>query len=628
MKLRSAYITLLLLSIPTLLLAQFDYKVLDHVSTERQWRVNFSEAADQLQIGVTKNQVAAPEVKTTAAAVKAQLDAQRERKYAYKSKISGDVYESTPESIHPELGENFNGKPFGSAGVPNDNTLAVSNDGVIISAINTTVTILDSEGTTLRYATLSSITKGALGLLDRYYDPKVLYDPVADRFILVFLEGSNSSDTRIIIGFTQSSDPTQDWNFYQINGKPLGGNTWSDYPIIAHNKEDVFITVNLLRDNESWQEGFVESFIWQVNKADGYQGDTLGQRLYHDITYNNKSVWSICPVQPADDLEQTQMYFLSVRPGAASNDTVFMHRIDNTFRSGKAKLSMEVLRSNMKYGVPPSAFQSSVGYRLQTNDTRVLSATLFNNSIHYVQTTLVPEKLSSGVYHAVIRDLDTEPNIRARIIENDILDLAYPSISFTGYRNPDQHSMMITFSHSGELDYPGTSAVFYDGVGELDGIYSDILRIKDGDGLINTFLADSIERWGDYTDIQRRYNQPGTLWLAGSYGDANNRNNVWIAEVKTGNDLQLVNSVVTYPNPAYHSVRIAANFDEEMLVDLRLTDMQGKVVKELKAQQVYVSATEFMIVTTGMANGQYVLSIHKENGDILHSEKVIVNSFQ
>ena len=150
--------------------------------------------------------------------------------------------------------------------------MAISNDGIIVSAINTTVTMLNSDGELLKFRTLSGVVAGQLGLLDRYYDPKVLYDPVNDGFILVFLEGSHSDDTRIIIGFSQSKDPTGLWNFYQLTGKPVGGNTWSDYPIIAHNGEDLFITVNLLRDNSSWQEGFMGSLIWQIGKSEGSKG--------------------------------------------------------------------------------------------------------------------------------------------------------------------------------------------------------------------------------------------------------------------------------------------------------------------------------------------------------------------
>lgn len=598
-----------------------DAKVLKDVKSERSWTINFSEAANLLQISAAPEQFVAPEVGMTSSDVKRAIDAKRHRKYKYLNK----TYREGKEDIKPMVTSGFTGKPLGSAGIPNDNTMAVSNGGILISAINTTVTILDEQGTVKKFTTLSSLTKGQLGLLDRYYDPKVLYDPVSDRFILVFLEGSTSSDTRIIVGFTQSNDPTQDWNFYQLNGKPLGGTTWSDYPIIAHNKEDLFITVNLLRDNESWQEGFVQSFIWQVSKADGYAGNTLGQQLFYDINYNNKAVWSICPVQPADGFDQENMYFLSVRPGDASNDTVFLHEISHSLSSGKAKHSLKVLISDLAYGVPPSAFQPELGYRLQTNDTRVLSATLLQNRIYYVQSSLVPDLLSSGIYYGLVDNLSGKPTISAKLIGSETLDYAYPSISYTGL-NPDLKSMLITFSHVGELDYPGTSVMFSNAIGHLTQMLSEPIMVKEGEDLIDTFVEDSLERWGDYTDIQRKYNEPGVVWLAGSFGDINARNNVWMAKVSANHQLSLLEGVISYPNPASNSIHIAANFKEEGLVHLELVDMQGRIVRELRDQKVLPIATEFLVNTSGIATGAYTISIKDVKGNILHKQKLIIQS--
>lgn len=613
--------SLLLLSMG--LHAQSDYSLTTDFPAAKHWKIDFSAAQDELHISASKESFLAPEVGMVSQELKRQLDAKRKRRLPVKSK-SG-VYDTDAEDIKPEIKRSFNGRPLGGSGVPNDNSMAISNDGIIVSAINTTVTILDSDGNTLKFRSLSGMVAGQLGLLDRFYDPKVLYDPIADRFILVFLEGSNSNDTRIIVGFTQSNDPTGLWNFYQINGRPLGGNTWSDYPIIAHNGEDLFITVNLLRDNESWQEGFIESFIWQVNKQSGYEGQTLERQLFSGITYNGKSLWSICPVQPALDWNTKEMYLLSVRPGDASNDTVFLHKITNSLSSGQAEHQLSVLRSNLEYGVPPSAFQPEVGFRLQTNDTRVLSATLLGDKIHFVQSSLVPENFSSGIYHGVISQLNSLPMVEASLISNDKLDYAYPSISYTGFDNEDLNSMLITFSHVGEEDFAGTSMAFHNGLGGLGSIYSDPGIVKVGDGLINTFVADSLERWGDYTDIQRKYNEKGVLWLAGSYGDENDLNNVWIAEILAINDLPLVNRVVTYPNPAYSSVRIAANFDSDQMVDLELSDAKGAIVKKIEDQQAKAGGADFILNTYGLESGMYVLSIYDESRQVLFSQKIVVN---
>lgn len=602
---------------------QATYKHLKEVPAARSWQVDFSADDDLINVSALVNHSAAPEVQTTASLAKKKVDDLRAK--SPQNKTKSDIYSSEIGDIAPVLSNNFNGHPTGMRGVPNDNTLAVSNAGIVVSAVNTSVSILDSDGNLLKRRSLASITSGQLGFLDRYYDPKVLYDPIADRFILVFLEGSNSDDTRIIVGFTTTNDPTSTWNFYQINGRPLGGTTWSDYPIIAHNKEDLFITVNLLNDNMSWQEGFVQSFIWQVPKEDGYNGDSLAPNLFYDIEYNGKALWSICPVQPAKDFDQTDMYFLSVRPGDSSNDTVFLHHIDNTASSGMAQHSLDVLTSDLKYGVPPSAVQPLEGFKLQTNDTRVLSATLYQGDIHYVQTTVIPTGIRSGIYHGVIKDVATDPNVTARYISHSDMDLAYPSITFSGVENESLNSMLITFSHSGPEHYPGTSVVFHNGVGGLPGIYSDILIVKHGDSVINTFLADSIERWGDYTDIQREYDEPGVVWLAGSYGDDIARNNIWIARIVSQNDIKIVDKIITYPNPTSGALHIAANFEKEEKVDLQIIDAQGKVVKSLNDQRVVPGAYELLIHTDGLSFGIYFLVIKDESGAILHRERIVVD---
>ena len=595
---------------------------LSDIPIYKHWQINFSEKSNQLELSRLKSQEAAPMPVMRSTKVKEIIDSQRKRT-SIKNKSS---YLSTPEGLMPTINSSFNGKPIGMAGVPNDNTMAISNDGFIVSAINTTVTILNEQGERLGFKTLYGMTAGQLGLLDRYYDPKVIYDPLSDRFILVFLEGSTSSDTRIVVGFTETNDPTQTWNFYALNGRPLGGSTWSDYPIIAHNKTDLFITVNLLRDNESWQEGFVESFIWQVNKQDGYDGnEELRQNLFSGINFNNKPVWSICPVQPGFNFDQDNMYFLSVRPDAESNDTLFLHEVNNTTISGEAQHQLRVLTTDTPYGVPPTAYQPVVGFRLQTNDTRVLSAVYHDNTIHYVQSSILTDDIRSGVYHGVISSMNGIPEVKGKIISSNELDFAYPSIAFAGETELDNQSMLITFSHVGENDYAGTSAVYHNKIEGLESIYSDVVRIKSGDSLINTFVADTIERWGDYTDIQRKYNEPGVVWLCGSYGDSLGRNNVWISKLKVKNDLVIEDKFLVYPNPVESSVEISINFSMDDHVTIQLVNNLGSVVKEINNEPVKKGNARFLFNTEELSSGVYVLAVYDQSGQKINSQKIIVN---
>ncbi len=598
--------------------AQSDFQFTKDAPVIEHWVVDFSAEENLEVIGLNRGMIA-PDPYSKTDEIKAELDARRVRRSSMKSKVDQNA------ALTPAIVNDFNGKPIGSPGIPLDNTLAVSNDGIIMSAINTSVNILDAEGNSLKFRSLSGMVVGQLGILDRFYDPKVLYDPTTDRFILVFLEGSNSDDTRIVVGFTQTNDPTGLWNFYAINGNPNGGAKWSDYPIIAHNKEDLYITVNILRDNESWQEGFVQSVIWQVNKSSGYEGDTtLTQNLYSDIMYKGEPVWSICPVQPALDMDHDNMYFLSVRPDASSNDTLFLHEITNTTTSGQGTHTLTVLKSDEKYGVPPSSFQPTEGFKLQTNDTRVLSAALHEGQIQYVQSTLVPGTISSGIYHGTVSDVATTPTVRGRIISSSTQDFAYPSIAFAG-ETDRENSMMITFSHVGEDDFPGTSAVFYNFKDGLYDNYSPVVMIKEGDSVINSFLADSIERWGDYTDIQPQYNDRGAVWLCGSYGDADRRNNVWIAKVRANNALLSVEEVFVYPNPSDNFIKVSTVFDRNELVTVSLTDLNGKTVKSTTDQRVETGKVEFLVDVSGIGAGYYVLTVSSASGETLFNKKVRID---
>lgn len=601
---------------------QIETKRLSNVPVDKYWKINFSEKSTQLELSRLKNLEAAPMPIMRSKKVKAIIDSQRKRTLV-KSKSS---YLNSPEELTPNIESSFNGKPIGMAGIPNDNTMAISNDGFIVSAINTTVTILNEKGDRLGFKSLYGMTAGQLGLLDRYYDPKVIYDPISDRFILVFLEGSTSADTRIVVGFTETNDPTQTWNFYALNGKPLGGKTWSDYPIIAHNNTDLYITVNLLRDNESWQEGFVESFIWQVNKQDGYDGnENLRQNLFSGINYNNKPVWSICPVQPGIDFDQENMYFLSVRPDAMSNDTLFLHEITNSTTSGNAQYKLSVLTTDLPYGVPPTAYQPIVGYRLQTNDTRVLSAVYHDNTIHYVQSSILTDEIRSGIYHGIISSMNEMPQVNGTIISSNELDFAYPSIAFAGNTKLDNQSMVITFSHVGENDYAGTSAIYHNKSEGLESIYSNVVSLKSGDSLINTFVADTAERWGDYTDIQRKYNEPGIIWLCGSYGDSLGRNNVWLSKLSVKNDLIVEDKFLVYPNPVESSVEISINFMLDDQVTIQLVNNLGSVVKEINNELVRKGNARFLLNTEDLSSGVYILALYDRSGQKINSQKIIVN---
>lgn len=513
--------------------------------------------------------------------------------------------------IQPQIISGFIGAHI--AGTPNDNNLAVNNDTMVVSVWNTYIRVYNTKGQLLKNWGLEffpvdpKATKpgNGVGALNRSYDPKIVFDPKANRFIIVFLEGSESSDTRIIVSYSKTSNPLDGWNVYELNGKPFGGALWTDYPMIAINGDDLFITVNILKDNTDWKDGFTQSVIWQVPKIDGYSGDTLRYNLWSNIKHNNKSIWSICPVQEAYQPGEPGMYFLSVRPGDISNDTVFLHRISASYGQNPT-YSYKILKADKSYGMPPSAPQKQAGFMLQTNDARVLGAFYVNNKIQYVQTTNNTINGRSSVFHGIIQFPESaNPSITANIISFDSLDIAYPTIVHAG-NNVFGRQSLITFSHSSEYTLPGTSVVYFDNNGQ----YSKLLYTRIGEGYINSFIPDSFERWGDYTAIQRSYVNWDEFWVVGSYGRANNTAGTWISKLKMTDPSVGVNQIENntwqdpYPNPVIDFIHIPFQTEISAETVVNIYDASGKLIESF-VQNLEAGKQKAIINTSAYAQGIY-----------------------
>ena len=138
--------------------------------------------------------------------LKEKIDETKLSNHRILNKSESHRYQESSEELEPRKKDGYLGINI-AAGIPNDNSIAVSNEGKVISALNTWVVLLEEDGEILSTRSLAAFVRGALGRLDRYYDPKVIYDPQEDKFILVFLEGNASADSRIVVGFSQTSDP-------------------------------------------------------------------------------------------------------------------------------------------------------------------------------------------------------------------------------------------------------------------------------------------------------------------------------------------------------------------------------------------------------------------------------------
>lgn len=551
----------------------------------------------------------------------------------YQKRMQNNAAATTPQkksagraaAVNPTVQKAWIGN--NANGAPSDNDIAVSDSGKVVSVVNTNFQVYSDSGLLLLNRSLS-VFAGQLGFLSQMSDPRVLYDPATDRFVFTCFAGNSSAASTIIVGFSKTNKPEGQWNFYKLNGNSFNDSTWSDYPIIALSGSDLFITFNQVRDNVSWTVGFKQSVIWQIDKAKGYAGDSLEYTLWSDLKLNNTPYRNICPAKYQSQTMDDNMYFLSVRNVDFSNDSIFLLEITNSHRSGSAQLTQRILKAPVKYGFPPNALQAKIGgktQQLMTNDGRVVAAIYENDYIHFGANSINPAYTNAAVYLGTISNVSAaSPTVSTQLFSTNTTEYGYPSMTYLGTFAAD-HKVLYTFSHCFTDSFPGTSILYRDANGQ----YSDIIEVKNGTSVINNF-SDSIERWGDYTNIQRIYKEPNTAFLSGSWGDIN-KMRTWIAKVEVSDPTtglsdmnKKASQVSIFPNPVY-AQKFTTRFEltTKQIVRFELYDLQGKLVTRLLETNVSQGQSEFSFETGPLPKGIYQL-VGRGEAAVLFTKSVVV----
>ena len=506
------------------------------------------------------------------------------------------------------------------AGQPNDNSMAISNAGIVVSAFNSAIFIRDTElDSTLGELSLNQFS-AQIGMNYDNFDPKMIYDPEQDRFILIYLAGRTILNSHIVVCYSQTNDPMGNWNVYSLSGNPLNDNSWSDFPAISMTKEDVFITINLLREGGPWQTSFKQTVIWQLEKVDGYSGAaSVRNTLWSGIQEGGINIRNMHPVRGGYDLKSGSQYFLSNRNFAIESDSVYLIKVDNTRASGSAQISVDLLKSDIPYFLAPNAKQAR-GRSFATNDSRVLGGIIENGKIQYVHHGLDTNTGNCVIYHGVISNLEGLPVVNVQTIGASDMDYGYPNIVYGG-TIAGENKTVIGFNHTGRNINAGISAVYFDGTN-----YSKTKMVKLGQSAVRN-VVDYLMRWGDYFGMQPRYNEDCSVWMSGYYGE-NLSNKTWVAEVNLPGDCfdtlvpaPFVENTL-FPNPSINQSEIHFTLDEEKMITIDLVGNNGKLIRILYDDKGKKGENRLIFTTENLASGIYFLRIYSEK-EVLLTKKLV-----
>jgi Secretion system C-terminal sorting domain len=507
----------------------------------------------------------------------------------------------------PIVGTNFKGNKLHSL-VPTDNSMAISKDGKIVSVDNWNLTYADKTGAIIKDSIVwNDFLSNNPSLLNGKYDPRVVYDNVHDRFVVLVLHApGNIANTKIVLAFSKTNDPMQGWNIYTLPGNPLNDSSWADYPNIGINNNEVFINVNLFKGAPTY--AYNQSVIYQANLANGYGGAAaLNYKVWSGHIRNSISdtMFTIVPApQGMGDASGPHMWFVS--------NNYFSDTLVNAFQITKELFDPTAQLLTYSYKVPRYQYCAD-GYikdpaaptkdSISTGSSVIQNAFYLDSTLHYTFNGNIGTGWCGIQYGRI--DLRKQTS-KVKSFGNIGSYLSYPAVASFGFSAKDK-SAVICYLQADTNTFPQVCAVAVDDA--MD--FSTQIVLKKGDTSVNMLYQPSFnqaERWGDYTGIQRRYNtKVPEVWCAGGYAGNNSRKasfNTWITQLTNGAmpldiapESNIKNTASIYPNPGNQQFTFSWFQATEAMVHITIINAQGQLVKQ--------------IANTEMETGNHTLHFNK-----------------
>lgn len=115
--------------------------------------------------------------------------------------------------------------------IPPDTTGAVSRQ-YVVTMLNTQVLIQSRAGVVRpNYPISLNAFWSPLGGSNTF-DPRILYDAAADRWIASAGVGATTTSSALLVAVSQTGDPGGAWNYFKVS---IGPSNWGDYPVLGFN---------------------------------------------------------------------------------------------------------------------------------------------------------------------------------------------------------------------------------------------------------------------------------------------------------------------------------------------------------------------------------------------------------
>ncbi|MCC6962061.1 MAG: hypothetical protein IT585_02305 [candidate division Zixibacteria bacterium] len=386
----------------------------------------------------------------------------------------------------------------------------------VIEVVNSSIAIFDKNtGVKLLQSTAgfwfgSTVPAPPSGFI---YDPKVVFDPVAQRFVILYLCTDDVSKASFLVSVSQTADAMGSWYSYNFDATLNGAtpaNTWADYPGLGFDYDEaVYLTSNMW----TFSGDYLYTKVRILPKAQLYSGGPVSYSDLWDLRYHDLS--TAFTVKPAVTLSDADGEFLLSNIWYGGSYTTVWKVVDPL-----TSPSLNLLpRVNVPAYPPPPNAQQKGG-----NDIGLLGSmtqdVVYRNGTVYTAFDQSFNWGGGAVAAARVFGVDTATAAATTDITygSDLKHYFFPHL----YVDPDKRIF---------LGYNRSSAEEYIGVWCAEDLVPGTIGrlIKAGDGPRG---GGTPVRWGDYSAVAGDPVDPNRVWVVNEYNAVSSSEwRTWIGQV-------------------------------------------------------------------------------------------------
>ena len=442
----------------------------------------------------------------------------------------------------------------GSASAPD--TSGAVGPAHVMTVLNSQIRIQGRDGVPVLTTTLDRFFS-VLGDNVFAYDPRCVYDPYGQRWILTAALDPDRTTAGIALAVSLSSDPTGDWYRYSV-GLDARDALFADSPVVGFNVRWIAVQANVF--NQASGE-FVESQVLAFDKGDAYAGGSGAFARFHlaAADYGGSQIPATTMDPSLEKLYLVKSWNGSYAETAASKPEGLLRLFTLSGAVGSEQLTPgSFINTGQETFDPPFTWadslvsgadlgiQNGTTHRIQLGDSRIQSVLYRGGTVWCSQTVLLPAAAPtrSGVqWWEAFED--------GRLFQRHLVDdatgqwsYAYPSLTVNNH-----YDALLGYNGFASAIFPSAYYRFY----PSDGTYNN----PQGERLMHAGEGTYLElyqgqnRWGDWSATCVDPLNDGAFWTLQEYAlspvptDAG-RWGVWWSQVVPPYDLR----VDITPSPA------------------------------------------------------------------------------